>query len=98
MVGYISYFGIVHEGPHIILVGLHGDDEIPIYKMYSVGCGTDLLASPLHPSSRFIHICKVTELAAVEDLAVSPGLIALPSVPCRETKRSSYRTETELQV
>jgi hypothetical protein len=76
----ISKFGV---GPPEILV--NGDHEIPVYKMFRVSTGRDR-TSNIPPSISVqgsYTICKVTELAAVEDLAISAGLIALPSVPGR---------------
>jgi hypothetical protein len=80
MLDCISQFGV---GPPVILV--NGDFETRIYKMFRVSTGKGLLASPPFsiPVQGSYTICKVTEPAAVEDLAISAGLIALPSVPGR---------------
>jgi len=56
----ISQFGV---GPSVILV--HGDHEIPIYRMFRVSTGTGLLASP--PPSQFkVHTLFARSLSSLQ--------------------------------
>jgi hypothetical protein len=94
----ISQFGV---GPSVILV--HGDYEIPIYKMFRVSTGTGLLAPPPSPSQFKVHTLFARSLSSLRWKTLLSLLDSLLSAAYladnkKKSERSSCHSEAYLKV